>query len=337
MRKELVWAAAIGISFGLIIAFGAWRINSSLKSKTVAPTPTPTSQNIGEASITLDKPEDDDVVTVTPVAVSGITKPLSWITVSGEKGDYIIQSDETGAFSQDVDLVGGVNQIKITAFDSTGNQSSQKVLVVYSSSFQLTTIATPTPGTSTSESDIRANVAEKVAQALSNPKAYIGVVTDIADSTIQIKTPDSQIQQVSIGGNGITVMNVKGTNNKQIKLTDIAIGDFIVAMGYVNSNSVLAAQRILVTDPITEPELTISMAKVTTAPKKSLSMTGIKDNTQVTITPDKNTGLESYSSGATKNIKLTAISQGDLIIYVIDNSGTSPITRSVFDVGPSKS
>lgn len=337
MRRELVWAGAIGISFGLIIAFGAWRINSSLKSKSVAPTPTPNSQNIGAVTITLDKPEDNDVVTTTPITVSGITKPLSWLTVSGEKGDYIIQSDETGVFSQDVDLLGGVNQIKITVFDSLGNQSFQKVLVIYSSSFQLTVVATPTPGTSTSESDIRANVAQKVAQALSHPKAYIGTVTDIADSTIQIKTPDSQIEQISIGGDSITVMNVKGTNNKQIKLTDIAIGDFIVAMGYVNSNSVLTAQRILVSDPITAPDISVSIAKVTSNNKKALSVASLKDNQQAAVTPDKNTALESYSNGKTKNIKLADVSQGDMVIYVIDSSGNSPIVRSIFDIGTPQS
>jgi hypothetical protein len=337
MRKELVWAAGIGIFFGLVIAFGAWRINSSLKTKSTIPTPTPNSQNITTASITLDKPENDSVVTTTPVTVSGITKPLTWLVFSGEKGDYITQSDETGVFSQDVDLAAGTNQIEVTSLDNQGNQAMQKVMVVYSSSFQLNLGASPTPASATSESDINEAVAQKVAEASKNPKAYIGTVTDIADSTIQIKTIDSQIQQVDIGGGGITVVNVAGKNNKTVKLTDIAIGDFTIAMGYVNGSQVLNAQRILITDPVTEPKISVSLSSVTTVSKKSLTVTDIKSGQSGTITPDKNTDLESFANGKETATKIASVNKNDLVIYVSDTTGTPAVVRSVFDIGPSKS
>ena len=75
-----------------------------------------------------------------------------------------------------------------------------------------------------------------------------------------------------------SLANQTGTNNKVVKLTDIAIGDFIVAMGYVNQNSVLSAQRILVTDPTTEPKIDISMEKVNTVSKKTLSVIDVNNN-----------------------------------------------------------
>jgi len=335
MRREILWAAAVGISFGLIIAFGAWRINSSLnKSKPGNPEATPASQNPGaEFKISLNTPEDNDVVTTSPVAVSGITKPLSWIVFSGEKGDYILQSDENGIFSQDVDLTAGINQIKITALDSTNSQTLQKVLVVYSSAFQLRSNV-PTPASAaTGEAAISQNVAQKVAAARNTAKAYLGVVTDITSTTIQIKTPESQIQQISVGTDGITVVNTKGTNNKQVKLTDVAIGDFIVAMGYVNGNQVLAAQRILITDPLQNSQLSVSLNKVTAITIKSLTVTDIKNGKSATLTPDKNTAIASFANGKTSNIKITAIATDDLIIYVTDTSGTPPLLRSIFDIG----
>jgi hypothetical protein len=111
MRKELVWAGIIGILFGLVIGFGSWRVRSSLKPK-INLNPTPTPQSLGQIKITLDKPENGDVITTSTVTVTGITKPLSWLVFSGEKGDYILQSNEGGLFSQNIDLVSGVNQIK---------------------------------------------------------------------------------------------------------------------------------------------------------------------------------------------------------------------------------
>lgn len=335
MRREIVWAGIVGISFGLIIAFGAWRINSSLKTKGTSTEPSPTPQNIAQSSITLDKPENGDVITQTPVTVSGITKPLTWLVFSGEKGDYILQSDETGVFSQDVDLTGGINQIKITSLNKNGDSAFQKIIVVYSTSFQLNSVASPVPSSATGESDIQAKVAQKVAEALSRPKAYIGTVTDIADSTIQIKTPESQIEQVAVGGT-VTVANTKGTNNKTVKLTDIAIGDSIVAMGYVNGNQVLDAQRILIIDPPTEPQISVSEANVTAVSKASLTVSDIKKGGSDTITPDKNTDIESFSKGKETKIKLSSITKGDLVIYVSDQTGSPAILRSIFDVGASQ-
>lgn len=337
VRKELIWAGIIGISVGLIIAFGAWRIsstNSKPPETNSSPTPAP---NIKEFKITLDKPGQNDVVTESSVTVSGITKSLAWLTVSGEKGDYIIQAGNDGVFTQDVDLASGVNQIKITAFDPKGAQSIEKVVVVYSAVFQEKTVPTPTPSDTSTESAIRAKVQEKVAEALNKPKAYIGVVTDIADSTIQIKTTESEIKQISVAGDGIAVVNVKGTNNKAVKLTDIAIGDFIVAMGYVNSKSVLSAQRILITDPVTESKVEAGIGKVTETTKKSITVEALTDNQTLVVTPGAKTDIERFEPDKLTPAKLATIGPGDLVIYVTDSSGDTPVVRAVFIVQKAQS
>lgn len=328
MRKELLWAGIIGISFGLIIGFGTWRVRSSLKPKEDGK-PTPTPQVVGQPKITIDKPENRSVVTSDLITVTGITKPSSWLVFSGEKEDYILESDGAGAFSKDIDLISGVNQIKVTSFNTAGDMISQEILVVYSSLF---VTATGSPQSSTDEAGISQKVAQKLTQAKSQPKAYLGTVTDIADSTIQIKNAESQIEQIAISASGISVVNTKGTNNKVLKLTDIAIGDFIVAMGYVNGNEVLGAQRIIVTDPVTDIKMDAIIAKVTKVTTKGLSLTTLKDNQEISITPDKNTDIISFSGYKEKNIKLSDIVAEDLIIAVIDNSGNTPKVSSIFDI-----
>ena len=336
MQKELVWAGVIGIVFGLVIAFGAWRINSSIyksPKSIVQETPAPDNQT-SEFKITLNKPSDNDVVTLTPITVEGITKPLTWIVVSGEKGDYIIQSDEKGIFSQDTELEAGINQIKITAFDPKGLTSVQKVLVVFSSAFQTNTPVTTTNDSSTS-SDITKKVAEKVAAALNQPKAYIGVVTDISDGTIQIKTPESQIEQVSITGSSVSVINNKGTNNKAVKLADIAIGDFIVAMGYVNGNQVLKSQRILIIDPITDNGIIAVFGKVSALTKKNVTIADVKTGQSSIVTPTTTTSIKTYIPGKIKASTFAAIKENDLVISVTDSSGTTPLVRTIFNLGQS--
>lgn len=313
MRKELIVASIIGIGFGLVIAFGVYRINSSFKPNENKTESTSNPKTvISEFKIALDKPQNNDVLTVDSIPVTGITKPLTWISVSGEDEDYIVQSDDKGLFSQDVNLIPGVNQIKLTAFDALGAQSIEKVLVVYSSSFQEreSALATPSAGIdNSSNSGIRAKVEEKVKEALNRPKAYLGTVTDISDSTIQIKSSESQIRQISVKDNSISVVKT-GTVNKAVKLTDIGIGDFIVAMGYINSNTVLNAQRILITDPVTEPKVNATFGKL--------------------IDIDEVVANKKITTSKSVKAKLKTIKDDDQIIFVTAGEGTTAIVRSVF-------
>lgn len=344
MRKEVTYAIVGGVILGLIVAFGVWRINSSISKdkkqniNTQSPTPKPVTP--GEFKIVLDKPENDDVVTTDTVMVSGLTKPLSWITVAGQESDYIIQSDTTGVFSQEVDLVPGVNQIKATAFYPEGDAKGVKpsvteVLVVYSSSFQTRTLPTdaPTKNDASGTSDIRAKVAQDVANTINRPKAYIGTVTDITDSTIEIKTMNSEIKQISVNSESTNVINAKGTTNKQVKVADVAIGDFIVAMGYINGNSVLAAQRILITDPVTESKVSVSQAKVASLTKKALTVNTIPDSKEDVVQPGSKTDILAIKDGKQITAKLGDIKTDDVIIYVTTTDTKDNLSvRTIFQI-----
>ncbi len=333
MRKEVLWAAGIGISFGLIIAFGAWRINSAIKPTPTpvtgfTPIPTPTS----DFKITLDKPENEDVVTDSIVAVSGLTKANTLVTVSAENADYILRSNADGTFSQDTELIPGINQIKITAFDENGNSSLDKVLVVFSSSFQVRgSIGSSASSNASDEASIRQKVQEKVEAALNRPKAYIGTVTDITDSTIQIKTQKGEIRQISTSADSTAV--VKGSvNTKSVKLTDIAIGDFVAAMGYINSGSVLSAQRILITDAVIEFNTRVVMADIT-AVTKDITTTSKVDGASSKVTPDKKTLIYDFTADKPGKIKQTDLSKDQTVVYVlIPGTQNTSILRSVFVV-----
>jgi len=235
--------------------------------------------------------------------------------------------------------VAGVNQIKVTAFFPTAAgtgvaSGSSQVLVVYSSSFQTKTVPSSSPSANASgPADIKQKVAQDVANAMSQPKAYIGTVTDITDSTIQIKTASSDINQISVSPDSTTVVNTTGTISKTVKTTDIAIGDFVVALGYINGNSVLTAQRILITNAITAPNLTVNEAKVSSVTKKILTVNKATDNSQDTVQPDKNTDIETLTGGSQTPVKFSSFTAGNEIIYVetTDAKGLTSV-RSIFQL-----
>jgi len=140
MRKEVIIAIVAGVAFGVILAFGIWRANSALKeeatpeiveSETVStPSPTP-----DELDIALAKPADYDVLTSSPSVITGVTQPDSWIIVSTDVEDYYLRSDGTGKFEQEVEFIGGVNQLIITAYNQDGKSVSDNLLIVYSTEF----------------------------------------------------------------------------------------------------------------------------------------------------------------------------------------------------------
>ena len=267
MRKE-VWLAIIGgIVLGLVIGFGVYRINFAFKKggpPQGSPTPSPNNQS----GLTIAKPNYDDVITSLPLKISGIASKDSWTVISTDTNDYVTKADDKGIFEKEIDLVGGVNQIIVSSITQDKNVSSQELRLVYS-----TQLETPKPDspTASSESGVREIVLKKVEDILNSPKAHLGTVTDIADKTIQLKTDSGTIEQVSASDSGDSLTIVKQSPTaKEVKFTDIAIGDYIIAMGFRNGNHVLNAKRILITQPTPVPQIKIYYGKVKSISKKEI-------------------------------------------------------------------
>lgn len=115
------------------------------ENQTASPSPTPIessesspssqAQMSKKSSLVLNSPKNEDVVSASTTNVSGTAGPNSAITVTGGKEDAVTFADENGAFSLDVKLDEGRNDLTVSAFDSPNDVSStrsdQLVSVVY--------------------------------------------------------------------------------------------------------------------------------------------------------------------------------------------------------------
>lgn len=168
---------------------------------------------------------------------------------------------------------------------------------------------------SSGSSSIREKVAQKVQQVLSSPKIFLGSVTDISDSTtIQIKPLTGEIQQLSVKSDLTKVVNEVGPTLKDVKISDIAIGDFIVGMGYKDSNSVLDTRRILVITPLSTPTRKAYIGTVTSQTKTSFVLKTLKEGTQLQFAVSKTTSILKQADGDVSNAKSTDITTGSKII-----------------------
>ena len=327
MRKEIIFAIASGILFGLVVAFGIWKANSSIKTSNQQQVSTQKEEETPKAQfgLTIAKPEENTVTNKKTITLSGISKINAWIVISGDEKDYVIQADEKGGFEYEIDLIGGVNEIIVTAFDETGASVEKKEIVVYSTEFEVAQEtkpeASPKEEASTSSDAIRNKVQEKVESVINSPKAYIGTVTDLSEGTIQInrfvfskeESKNNEILQISVKGEPVFVKVAKETKN--IKFSDVAIGDFIVAMGFVNGNSVLEAKRVLVTEPLKVSPRKAIFGKVTKISKNEISLNSAS-NEEVILTPGDDLSITKVVEGKQTKIKWATISDADNLIAV---------------------
>jgi hypothetical protein len=252
MRKETALAIFAGISIGLITAFGIWKATSSIKRNTQetetfeTPTTTP-KQNL---ILTIANMSDFDVVTESPKIVNGMTKSLSNIVISTADKDFLGKAKEDGSFELEIELPVGFSEIKAVSFDSKGDLAETKVKIIYSEEF------------------------EKYIDPTKKSKAYVGTVTDISSGTIQIKAINGEILQAGTADD-TTYINVL-KKSAVVKATDLAIGDYIVAMGLLNGNKVLSAKRILITSELMDDKKEIVWGKISEITKKKLTL--IKNN-----------------------------------------------------------
>lgn len=136
MRQEVVLAVIIGLVLGIIITFGVYTANVSVKNQaSVSPTPTqsqitpaPSTQN---NLVTLTSPSDGDIINVPTATISGQVKAGVKLIILSEKEDLVVVPEENLSFNQIVKLEGGANLITITAI--LGDQKQEIFLnLVYS-------------------------------------------------------------------------------------------------------------------------------------------------------------------------------------------------------------
>ncbi len=155
---------------------------------------------------------------------------------------------------------------------------------------------------------VREKVKSKQTEA--SRRAFIGTLKNIADTTLILETKDG-IKQAAVSTEAAIVRDT-GDTKKTIKFTDLAIGDFTIAMGYLGEKEVLEASRVIVNAAVkARPERRAIYAEVQEidTKKRTLSVKTIKENQIWLLTIDKKaviTGTED----------LTTIQPGDRLIAI---------------------
>lgn len=148
MRKEVILAIIFGFLLGLLIVGGIWWTNKKTSnltsevenlSQSQSDSQEETSSPIADQTETdqaifldIDFPEEGEIVDQDEIRVVGKTAPGAVVVLIYSEGETIATANDQGDFEATVLLVGGANEIGVTAYDQQGNQAETVLTVVYS-------------------------------------------------------------------------------------------------------------------------------------------------------------------------------------------------------------
>lgn len=182
-----------------------------------------------------------------------------------------------------------------------------------------TATASPTPkvqqpetATKSATDEVRERVRQKIENLVKKPRAVVGILSEVTDSTLQITNRAGKEDMVATTKD-TQYVRTAGGKRTNIKFEDLVIGDFIVAMGYRNGNNILEARRVIAYDksPIAQRRAVYGIVKENT--KGALTIEHPKTKEVWTITTDKKTVITKKTDGKIQEVDIKDVQAGDRV------------------------
>jgi len=170
---------------------------------------------------------------------------------------------------------------------------------------------------------------EKVKGVLSNSDkwyAYVGeVVESDGQNTLKLKRQDKQ-KTINLKAQTTLVLTLKTGQTKTVTAEKIVTGWFALAMGKVDEQGVLQAQRIVFYEesPLSPVERKVVFGKISEIDNKKIVL---KNHEELSLTLDKKTKL--VVSGV-KAPEVTDIAVGDKAIVVVQKNNQETLLKAIF-------
>ncbi len=132
-RKHFIISNILILTISLGFLFGLYFIlNIQYKTSSNPFTYGPVTSKPKSFTLDLAQPEDEALLYQSSILLSGKTSPHFQVLISTNEDDQVIEAKSDGSFSATLNLDEGVNNIKVTVFDSTGDTKKVERLVYYS-------------------------------------------------------------------------------------------------------------------------------------------------------------------------------------------------------------
>lgn len=296
MRKEQVVAVVLGTLIGVGIAFGLWHF-SRQKEATFEPSnssPESQKQSVESQGFSIVAPADNSVVATESAKITGFAPPGSLIMASAENTEVALTGAD-GEFELEISLAPGINNVSVWAFWGNEAQEESELTLIYSSEL---------------EGDVSLS-------------AILGTVTDISEDSLQVRTHDGTIEQLSISPD-TTYAQVDGT--EEVEFSDLAIGDFIAALG-TKEESLMHVGRVLVTPEPEAPSTTVVTGTINILTSRDFRIKS--ESGEISIDATGGVDTYSYTPEGLSSTRLSAAEEGGLIVVVGSYEGDEFVADTI--------
>jgi len=158
---------------------------------------------------------------------------------------------------------------------------------------------------------------------------WVGTIESITSDSLTIVSTDTS-RIVAVPTNASIVRTSAGVKKSDAKLEDLAIGDFIIAMGRVDDDDVLNTIRIVAADtkpmPITKK---VVLGQITDIDSKAdlITITPPNGSTPVILELTTKSALRQKDTG--DKLKLTNLDPGDQIVAIYEPDSKDPETNNL--------
>lgn len=160
---------------------------------------------------------------------------------------------------------------------------------------------------------VRDKVKERIETLSVRPKAYVGTLASVTDSTLEIKTKEGKTLLASTSQD-TTVIKVLGGKRSEIKFKDLALEDFVIAMGFVERKDVLSSKRIITLNEVPFKQKASIFGTVQENADGTLIIQNLKNNENWNIETNKKTVVLEKTGDGFGNVKLDKIEPGDKVV-----------------------
>jgi hypothetical protein len=199
------------------------------------------------------------------------------------------------------------------------------LIVVFLFSFFIFHLASITHGQSPAEDatpagvkEIREKVKEIVREKIEEVKkgqkrAYVGEISQISNSLITVTNPRGE-KQIRVSEE----TKILGIGRIQIKLKDLKIGNFLIAMGYLGDEDILEARRVVVAEKPILPVREVAFGEVTdiSTEEKILTVKNEKKGITYTVEVTGKTKITKKIETKIQKAKFSDIQKGDRLVAV---------------------
>lgn len=166
--------------------------------------------------------------------------------------------------------------------------------------------------TKSAADEVRERVRQKIENLVKKPRAVVGTLSEVTDSTLQVTNRAGRQDMVATTKD---TRYVRAAANKRsdVKFEDLVIGDFIVAMGYKNGNNILEARRVIAygKSPIAQRRAVYGIVRENT--KGALTVEHPKTKEVWTITADKKTVVTKKTDGKMQEVDIKDVQVGNRV------------------------